>query len=1098
MANLYEQSEFDKELKKINAQGKNLFNTPKPPNPFGGFKMSSANNEKLKNGYISYLDKMNAAISFAQKRNQAEAKQAGVSLGGDSVSNIEPVFKNQPNVQPAAVTSSAESSSNTGYQIDQAALRQADQKVQTAKAEADRREAIQAAAAAAAAAAEEAARQAAVQNTEIDPPSAEDTNGSATGSKLGDFSAKIKAPFWARGLGKWIFGDVMKDQLIKSYKDTHSGDTSEKAQEDAYNYLKMLENQYGFDDDELNEVSQQFLDIQGMNKSVYDTGKANAAIDYLYGVDTKIQYKKDYEQAEKKIDQYVRFSNWNGQQNDEFAAKIMFDAQNDGLKIRDLNVLANRLAGVTNDKEQNNDYANENLYKYLTWKDPEITALDEIDAFCNSFESGLTDSLKGISTSLMKVVGAEDLIPKDWQQPTWEQKKIDDVKEHTGFIGDLLLDVSYGVGNMAPSLIANVALPGSGLVVTFVGSAGQSYNQAIMQGHTETEATTYALLNAGLNTLTEKAFGFFGKGTAGNLTKTLQTSFGNALNKAISNKTVAAGLTKFFSNGSGEFVEEFAQQLISPLISEISFDGEQADYKGKPLEYLGNAAYSAFVSFFAGGIGGTVSESMQGVRARGNAQIDGKNFVNIGAQTDVKSASASIADTDMNAQNNITVDATDAVVKNMADLTGRLDKVRGTGETLGVSDKHIRTAQDLALLSHRDVVFTDGPTAINEDGSIQINKDSAEPMNEVAEKMIGKGKGEADVKQNDESQVQKKVDEKKQEPIYDREYLSKLSDDELNNIHKEMTDRYIEELPPNADGENYRNEVNKNLTGRESVISSIVTQYGEMNKGKSNGSDMSTPTFSMKDIDVRIADKTAFADNELKAMDEPTLSNIMMRLAELNVLDMKQKRLPQNTETYIEQVGKVRNKEQMISTIRQIQTELGFVQKGMTNTNSEKNMLKDNADDDTMNQVQGNSTNNKTKLSYKPSSGAKLVATPGKTTTILGNFINDMQHIIKELNFPKSTKFNSNDGGFNILNVFDNLYISAKQFWEEYNKPWLDKVIARRDIIILATKPEDKYLYVINDETLTKELTNFGREYYYLIENGYVFDANTMQMMPRK
>ncbi len=314
-----------------------------------------------------------------------------------------------------------------------------------------------------------------------------------------------------------------------------------------------------------------------------------------------------------------------------------------------------------------------------------------------------------------------------------------------------------------------------------------------------------------------------------------------------------------------------------------------------------------------------------------------------------------------------------------------------------------------------------------------------------------------------------------------------------------MTERYIEDLPPDADKENYRNEVNKNLTGRESMISSIVTQYGEMNKGQNSGSATDTPPFSMKDIDVRIADKTAFADNELKAMDEPALSNIMMRLAELNALDMKQKGLPQDTETYIEQVGKVRNKSQMISTIRQIQGELGFVQKGIINADSEKNMLKDNADDDTMNQEQGKSINNKTKLSYKPSSGAKLVATPGKTTTILGNFINDIQYIIKELNLPKSTKFKSNDGGFNILNVFDDLYISAKQFWEEYNKPWLDKVIARGDVIMLATLPRQKNIYKIDQITGQKVLTGFGREYFYLTkEKGYQFDKNTMTLIRKK
>ena len=45
------------------------------------------------------------------------------------------------------------------------------------------------------------------------------------------------------------------------------------------------------------------------------------------------------------------------------------------------------------------------------------------------------------------------------------------------------------------------------------------------------------------------------------------------------------------------------------------------------------------------------------------------------------------------------------------------------------------------------------------------------------------------------------------------------------------------------------------------------------------------------------------------------------------------------------------------------------------------------------------------------------------------------------------------DGGFNLLNIPDELYVSPSQFWNEYNKPWLDNAIEKNDIFKIATEP---------------------------------------------
>lgn len=60
------------------------------------------------------------------------------------------------------------------------------------------------------------------------------------------------------------------------------------------------------------------------------------------------------------------------------------------------------------------------------------------------------------------------------------------------------------------------------------------------------------------------------------------------------------------------------------------------------------------------------------------------------------------------------------------------------------------------------------------------------------------------------------------------------------------------------------------------------------------------------------------------------------------------------------------------------------------------------------------------RLTTSVSSGTEIVATPGKTTTILGRWDPDMQHVVPEVTGGlKSWDFGAKPGGFNVLNVPD-------------------------------------------------------------------------------
>lgn len=77
----------------------------------------------------------------------------------------------------------------------------------------------------------------------------------------------------------------------------------------------------------------------------------------------------------------------------------------------------------------------------------------------------------------------------------------------------------------------------------------------------------------------------------------------------------------------------------------------------------------------------------------------------------------------------------------------------------------------------------------------------------------------------------------------------------------------------------------------------------------------------------------------------------------------------------------------------------------------------------------------------------------------------------------------------------DELYVSPSQFWNEYNKPWLDNAIERNDIFKIATEPTWDNLTRVNMFIGKTELTGFGREYTYLKKYGYYFDTVTKTMV---
>lgn len=138
-------------------------------------------------------------------------------------------------------------------------------------------------------------------------------------------------------------------------------------------------------------------------------------------------------------------------------------------------------------------------------------------------------------------------------------------KEGLGTVGRFMVDMGVTGIQMAGDALVNLALPGGGLYMMGLRSYGQAANEARREGKSEEQQFVAGLKSAGIETLTEKMFGAFGKlyGKAGadELVEKLVT-------KLTGNKTGQALLT-WIINGVGEGVEEVTSDLLNPLADRL-------------------------------------------------------------------------------------------------------------------------------------------------------------------------------------------------------------------------------------------------------------------------------------------------------------------------------------------------------------------------------------------------------------------------------------------------------------------------------------------------------------------------------------------------
>ena len=90
--------------------------------------------------------------------------------------------------------------------------------------------------------------------------------------------------------------------------------------------------------------------------------------------------------------------------------------------------------------------------------------------------------------------------------------------------------------------------------------------------------------------------------------------------------------------------------------------------------------------------------------------------------------------------------------------------------------------------------------------------------------------------------------------------------------------------------------------------------------------------------------------------------------------------------------------------------------------------------------------------------------------------------------YANGSQYRYDSCGFNLLNTPDEYYVNPEQFWNEYNKPFLDAAIERDDVFLMATPINEQTMFTEN----MSSLSGYGREIEYLFENGYEYIEGEM------
>ena len=250
------------------------------------------------------------------------------------------------------------------------------------------------------------------------------------------------------------------------------------------------------------------------------------------------------------------------------------------------------------------------------------------DAFATGIQGGLTNMARmGVAGNI--AAGKNMGVLNELLQPNYSEKLFSAIREQAGDknkVYGLLLDVVNSLGAQIPQIAFAKATgiglaPGSGVARSayYLAMAqqiiGGDTTEAINEGYDGIRGVVYGIFDTSLEMLTEQILGGIGSRIDGGETSKLVKAALGAVDKSVSNKTVANVLAKTIvklSSMNAEGTEEFLQALVEPVMRNVIY-GETNKYNS---ETFGEAVHAYIIGALCGAFFGMFDSNTQLVNTR--------------------------------------------------------------------------------------------------------------------------------------------------------------------------------------------------------------------------------------------------------------------------------------------------------------------------------------------------------------------------------------------------------------------------------------------------------------------------------------------------
>ena len=226
------------------------------------------------------------------------------------------------------------------------------------------------------------------------------------------------------------------------------------------------------------------------------------------------------------------------------------------------------------------------------------------DSYATGIQGGLTNMARmGVAGNI--AAGKNMGILNDLLQPNYSEKLFSAIREQSGNknkVYGLLLDVANNIGAQVSQVILGT-FGGSGVYLAAMAQQiiGGDTTEAINEGYDGMRGIIYGAFDTALEFGTERLLGGIASKIDGGETSKLVKAALSAVDKSVSNKTVANALAKtivVLSAANGEGAEEFLQALAEPIMRNVIY-GESNKYGADTFE---EAVRAYIIGAISGGL----------------------------------------------------------------------------------------------------------------------------------------------------------------------------------------------------------------------------------------------------------------------------------------------------------------------------------------------------------------------------------------------------------------------------------------------------------------------------------------------------------------